>query len=61
VLSYKARKAAKAAKETILRKGVLDGLSLPGKLSDCTSRRPEESEIYIVEGNQLVDLQDSKR
>ena len=50
VLSYKARKAAKAAKETILRKGVLDGLSLPGKLSDCTSKRPEESEIYIVEG-----------
>jgi len=50
VLSYKARKAAKAAKETVLRKGVLDGLSLPGKLSDCTSRTPEESEIYIVEG-----------
>ncbi|MDD4409444.1 MAG: DNA topoisomerase (ATP-hydrolyzing) subunit B [Candidatus Pacebacteria bacterium] len=50
VLSYKARKAAKAAKETILRKGILDGLSLPGKLSDCTSRKPEESEIYIVEG-----------
>lgn len=50
VLSYKARKAAKAAKETVLRKGVLDGMSLPGKLSDCTSRTPEESEIYIVEG-----------
>ncbi|MDD2274363.1 MAG: DNA topoisomerase (ATP-hydrolyzing) subunit B [Candidatus Pacebacteria bacterium] len=50
VLSYKARKAAKAAKETILRKGVLDGLSLPGKLADCISRKPEESEIYIVEG-----------
>jgi len=50
VLSFKARKAAKAAKETILRKGVLDGMSLPGKLSDCTSRNPEESEIYIVEG-----------
>jgi len=50
VLSYKARKAAKAAKETVLRKGVLDGLSLPGKLADCTSRNPEESEIYIVEG-----------
>ncbi|MDD5569342.1 MAG: DNA topoisomerase (ATP-hydrolyzing) subunit B [Candidatus Pacebacteria bacterium] len=50
VLSYKARKAAKAAKETILRKGILEGLSLPGKLADCTSRIPEESEIYIVEG-----------
>ncbi len=50
VLSYKARKAAKAAKETVLRKGALDGLSLPGKLSDCTSRDPEESEIFIVEG-----------
>jgi len=50
VLSFKARKAARAAKETVLRKGVLDGMSLPGKLSDCTSRRPEESEIYIVEG-----------
>jgi DNA gyrase subunit B len=50
VLSYKARKAAKAAKETVLRKGVLEGLSLPGKLADCTSRKPEESEIYLVEG-----------
>jgi len=50
VLSFKARKAARAAKETVLRKGVLDGMSLPGKLSDCTSRTPEESEIYIVEG-----------
>jgi len=50
ILSQKARKAAKAAKQTVLRKGVMDGLSLPGKLADCTSRNPEESELYIVEG-----------
>jgi DNA gyrase subunit B len=51
ILSHKARKAAKAARETVLRKGILEGLSLPGKLADCTSRSAEESEIYIVEGN----------
>lgn len=51
ILSQKARKAAKNAKENILRKGVLEGLSLPGKLADCTSRKPEESEIFIVEGD----------
>ena len=50
ILSQKARKAAKAAKETVLRKGILEGLALPGKLADCSSRLPEESEIYIVEG-----------
>ena len=50
ILSSKARKAAKVARETVLRKGVLDGLALPGKLADCTSKRPEESELYIVEG-----------
>jgi DNA gyrase subunit B len=50
LLSLKARKAAKAARETVLRKGILEGLSLPGKLADCTSRAPEDSEMYIVEG-----------
>ncbi|MDD5145885.1 MAG: DNA topoisomerase (ATP-hydrolyzing) subunit B [Candidatus Pacebacteria bacterium] len=50
VLSQKARKAAKVAKETVLRKGILEGLALPGKLADCTSRNPEESELFIVEG-----------
>lgn len=51
LLSAKARKAAKAARQTVLRKGVLDGLALPGKLADCSSRNPEESELFIVEGD----------
>ncbi len=51
VLSARARKAAKTAKETVLRKGVLDGLTLPGKLADCSSKKPEESELFVVEGD----------
>ncbi len=51
MLAAKSRKAAKAAKETVLRKGALEGLSLPGKLADCISRKPEESELFIVEGD----------
>ncbi|MDP2820662.1 MAG: DNA topoisomerase (ATP-hydrolyzing) subunit B [bacterium] len=51
VLASLARKAAKAAKQTVLRKGLLEGLSLPGKLADCINRKSEESEIFIVEGD----------
>lgn len=51
VLALKARKAAKAAKDSVLRKGILEGLTLPGKLADCQSRDASESEIFIVEGD----------
>lgn len=51
LLAARARKAAKAAKDTVLRKGVLEGLTLPGKLADCSSKSPEESELFLVEGD----------
>ncbi len=50
-LAMKARKAAKAAKDSILRKGALDGMTLPGKLADCQTRSAEEAELLIVEGD----------
>ncbi len=51
VLALRARKAAKAAKDSILRKGALEGMTLPGKLADCQSKQADESEIFIVEGD----------
>ncbi len=51
IIAVKARKAAKAAKDSVLRKGALEGMSLPGKLADCQTKSSEESELFIVEGD----------
>ncbi len=51
IIAVKARKAAKAAKDSVLRKGALEGMTLPGKLADCQTKNADESEIFIVEGD----------
>lgn len=51
ILALRARKAAKAAKDSVLRKGALEGMTLPGKLADCQTKSAEEAELFIVEGD----------
>lgn len=50
-LAARARKAARAARDNVIRKGAFDGLNLPSKLADCSSRKREDCELFIVEGN----------